>query len=60
MLHQVMDPKGEFLEISRCVDRRQKINTSIKAVYVTQLSDALIIKLNIFKCMVSVRRLFPT
>ena len=28
MLHQLMDPKGEFLEISWCVDGRQKINTS--------------------------------
>ena len=60
MLHQLMDPRGEFLEIYICVDGYQKINTSIKAVHVTQLSDALIIKLNILKYMVSVRRLFPT
>ena len=49
MLHQLMDPRGEYLENYRCVDGCQKLNTSTKAVYVTQLSDALIIQLNIFK-----------
>ena len=49
MLHQLMDPRGEYLESYRCVDGCQKLNTSTKAVYVTQLSDALIIQLNIFK-----------
>ena len=33
----------------RCDDGCQKLNTSTKAVYVTQLSDALIIQLTIFK-----------
>ena len=49
MLHQLMDPRGEFLENYRCVDGCQKINISTKAVYVSQLSDALVIQLNIFK-----------
>ena len=44
-----MGPSGEFLENYRCADRCQKVNTSTKAVYVTQLSAALIIQLNIFK-----------
>ena len=43
MLHQLMDPRGEYLENYRSVDGCQKLNTSPKAVYVTQLSDALII-----------------
>ena len=50
MLHQIMDPRGEYLENCRCVDGCQKLNASTKAVYVTQLSDALIIQPNIFKC----------
>ena len=51
MLHQFMGPSGggEELENYRCVDGCQKLNTSTKAVYVTQLSDALILQLNIFK-----------
>ena len=53
MLHQLMDPRGEYLENYRCVDVDQKLNTSIKAVYVTQLSDALIIQLNKYTSMVS-------
>ena len=67
MLHQFMDPKGEYLENHRYADGCQKFNTSTKAVYVTQLSDALIIQLNTkytttFSNMVvvTVRRLFPT
>ena len=48
MLHQLMDPRGEYLENYRC-DGCQRLNTSTKAVYVIQLSDALIIQLNIFK-----------
>ena len=44
-----MDPRGEFLENYRCVDGCQEINISTKAVYVSQLSDALVIQLNIFK-----------
>ena len=43
MLHQPMDPRGEYLENYRCTDGYQKLNTSTKAVYVMQLSDALII-----------------
>ena len=46
MLHQPMDPRGEYLENYRYLDRSQKLNTSTKAVYVTQLSDPLIIQLN--------------
>ena len=49
MLHQLMDSRGEFLENCRYVDGCQKINTLTKAVYVTQLFDALIIQLNILK-----------
>ena len=49
MLHQFMDPREEYLENYRCDDGCQKLNTSAKAVYVTQLSDALIIQLTIFK-----------
>ena len=49
MLHQFMDPREEYLENYRCDDGCQKLNTSTKAVYVTQLSDALIIQLTIFK-----------
>ena len=49
MLHQLMDPKGECLENYRFANGCQKLNTLTKAVHVTQLSDALIIQLNIFK-----------
>ena len=49
MLHQFMDPRGEYLENYRCVDGCCKLNTSTRAVYVTQLSNVLIIQLNIFK-----------
>ena len=48
MLHQLMDPGREYLENYRCADGCQKLNTSTKAVYVTQLSDTLIVQLNIF------------
>ena len=34
MLHQFMDPRGEYLDY-RYVDRCQKLNTSRKDVYVT-------------------------
>ena len=51
MLHQLMDPRGEFLENYSCVDGSQKKNTSTKPVYVRQLSDKRIILLNIFKCI---------
>ena len=44
MLHQLMDPRGEYLENYRCVDRCQKLNTSAKVAHVTKLSDALIIQ----------------
>ena len=49
ILRHPMDPRGEYLENYRCADGCQKLNTSTKAVYVTQLSDALIMRLNIFK-----------
>ena len=57
MLHQLMDPRGEYLENYKC-DGCQRLNTSTKAVYVTQLSGALIIQLNIFNFWggVSIRR----
>ena len=58
MLHQLMDPRGEYLENYRCVDGCQKLNTSTKAVYVTQLSDALIIQLNIFKYIYGISKKF--
>ena len=45
MLHQLMDARGGYLENYRCVDGCQKLNTSTKAVCVTQLSDELIIQL---------------
>ena len=48
MLHQLMDPRGEYLEHYRH-DGCEKLNTSSKVVYVTQLSGALIIQLNILK-----------
>ena len=48
MLHQLMDPRGEYSKKYRC-DGCQRLNTSTKAVYVTQLSGALIIQLNILK-----------
>ena len=48
MLHQLMDPRGEYSKKYRC-DGCQRLNTSTKAVYVTQLSGALIVQLNIFK-----------
>ena len=49
MLHQLMDPKGEYIENYRCADGCQKLNTSTKALYVTQLFDTLIIQPNDFK-----------
>ena len=49
MLHQLMDPKGEYIENYRCTDGCQKLNTSTKALYVTQLFDKLIIQPNDFK-----------
>ena len=53
-----MDPKGEYLENYRCVDGCQKWNKSTKAVYVTQLSAALIIQLNIFKYIDGISKKF--
>ena len=58
MLHQLMDPSGEYKENYRCVDGCQKLNTSTKAVYVTQLSDALIIQLNIFNYIDGISKKF--
>ena len=58
MLHIFMDPRGEYLENYRCVDGCQKLNTPIKAVYVTQLSDVLIIQLNIFKHIDGISKMF--
>ena len=42
MIHQLMYPKEEYVQ---CVDRCQKLNTSTKAGYGTQLPYALIIEL---------------
>ena len=44
MLHQLMDPSGEYLENYRCTDGYQNLIASVKAVYITQLPDALIFK----------------
>ena len=49
MVHQLMDPRVEYLENYRYVNGCQKLNTATKAVYVTQLSDALIRQVNIFE-----------
>ena len=57
MLHQLVDPR-EYLEKYRFVDGCQKLNTSTKAVYVTQLSNALIIQLNIFKYIDGITKKF--
>ena len=56
MLHQLMDPRGDYLENCRCADGCQKLNTSTKVVYVTQLPDALIVQLNIFKYSDGIRK----
>ena len=55
MLHQLMDPRWEYY---KCVDGCQKLNTSTKAVYVTQLSDELIIQLNSFKYIEGISKKF--
>ena len=49
LLHQLMDPRGTYLENYRWADECQKLSSSIKAEYFTQLSDALIVQLNILK-----------
>ena len=49
---------GGELENHRCVDGCQKLNTSTKVVYVTQLSDALILQLNIFKYIDGISKKF--
>ena len=48
MMHQLMDPRGDYLGNYRCADGCQKLNTSARSGY-TQLFDALIIQLSIFK-----------
>ena len=48
ILHDLMDPNGRPLQGYKC-DGCKRLNTSTKAVCVTQLSDILIIQLNIFK-----------
>ena len=48
MLYQLMDPRGEYFENYKC-DGCQRLNTLTKAVYVTQLSGALIIQLKFFE-----------
>ena len=53
-----MDPRGECLENYRCVDGWQKLNTSTKPIYVIQLSDALIMQLNIFKYINAISKMF--
>ena len=61
MLHQLMDPRREYLQNNRCVDRCQKLNTSTKVVYVTEISDAFIIQLiqlNIFKYIGGISKKF--
>ena len=58
MLHQLMDPRGEYVENYRSVDGCQKLNSLTKAVYVMQLSGALIIQLNIFKYIDGISQTF--
>ena len=58
MSHQFMDPRGEYLKNYSCVDVCQKLNILTKTVYVTQLSDALIIQLNIFKYIDGITKKF--
>ena len=58
MLHQLMDPRGDHLENYRCVDEFQKLNTSTKAVCVTQLFDALTVQVNIFKYIDGISKKF--
>ena len=53
-----MNPKGEYLENYRSADGCQKWNKSTKAVYVTQLSAALIIQPNIFKYIDGISKTF--
>ena len=60
MLHQLIDPRGEYLKNYRCSNRCQKLSTAIKAAYVTQLPDALIIQLNIFKYIDGISKTFFT
>ena len=55
MLHQLIDPRGQYLENHRC-DGCQRLKTSTKAVYATQLSGALIIQLNIFEFIGSINK----
>ena len=38
MLHQLWDPREEYLENDRSIDGCQKLNTSTKSVYLMQLS----------------------
>ena len=38
MLHQLWDPREEYLENDRGIDGCQKLNTSTKSVYLMQLS----------------------
>ena len=49
MLHQFVDLRKEYLEKYRYVYGCQELNTKAKAVCVTQLSDARIIQLKMFK-----------
>ena len=44
-LYQLMDLRREYLENYRCADGCQKLNTSTKALHVTQLSGGLIIQI---------------
>ena len=46
------------MDVKSCVDGCQKLNTSTKVVYVTQLSDAFIIQLNIFKYIDGISKTF--
>ena len=53
MLHHLMDHRGEYLEKYRCLGGCRKLNTSTKAIYATQLCEALIIKLTTFDKYIS-------
>ena len=56
-----MDPREEYVESYRCADGCQIMNTLTMTVYVTQLSDALFIQVNIFKYGGGIsHKFFPT
>ena len=60
LLREVMDPTGKHLQGYRC-DRCHRVNTTTKSVCPTQLSDAFVIQLNVFRFIDgSVRKVIPS